>query len=104
MAFGLRMYTSSNPSASSAVLTKSNLNVSATIVLTPYLYLISTNQLTICFISMTGPSTMVSSPSCSHCLIGAFNLTCFKKPLRSEEHTSELQSRGHLVCRLLLET
>src|SRR5690625_1328845 len=28
----------------------------------------------------------------------------FKKMiLRSEEHTSELQSRGHLVCRLLLE-
>src|SRR5690625_5588178 len=25
-----------------------------------------------------------------------------KRP-RSEEHTSELQSRGHLVCRLLLE-
>src|SRR5439155_13465800 len=25
-----------------------------------------------------------------------------EKP-RSEEHTSELQSRGHLVCRLLLE-
>src|SRR5690625_6357557 len=24
-------------------------------------------------------------------------------PLRSEEHTSELQSRGHLVCPLLLE-
>src|SRR3989442_6764038 len=24
--------------------------------------------------------------------------------LRSEEHTSELQSRPHLVCRLLLET
>src|SRR5690625_1093747 len=23
---------------------------------------------------------------------------------RSEEHTSELQSRGHLVCRLMLET
>src|SRR5690625_6602468 len=35
----------------------------------------------------------------------------FKKPYfleprkdRSEEHTSELQSRGHLVCRRLLET
>src|SRR5690625_2718258 len=35
---------------------------------------------------------------------------CNKAPLltmchidRSEEHTSELQSRGHLVCRLLLE-
>src|SRR5439155_16713989 len=26
-----------------------------------------------------------------------------RKPMRSEEHTSELQSRGHLVCRLLLE-
>src|SRR5207253_11470248 len=25
------------------------------------------------------------------------------KNMRSEEHTSELQSRGHLVCRLLLE-
>src|SRR5437660_5401790 len=27
----------------------------------------------------------------------------FSAPPRSEEHTSELQSRGHLVCRLLLE-
>src|SRR5690625_6246315 len=27
----------------------------------------------------------------------------YKKRIRSEEHTSELQSRGHLVCRLLLE-
>src|SRR2546422_5967994 len=26
-----------------------------------------------------------------------------RAPLRSEEHTSELQSRLHLVCRLLLE-
>src|SRR5690625_6617656 len=26
-----------------------------------------------------------------------------KNSKRSEEHTSELQSRGHLVCRLLLE-
>src|SRR5690625_6704843 len=26
-----------------------------------------------------------------------------RPPIRSEEHTSELQSRGHLVCRLLLE-
>src|SRR5690625_2647274 len=34
------------------------------------------------------------------------NLTCavFREhEARSEEHTSELQSRGHLVCRLLLE-
>src|SRR5207253_11404588 len=27
----------------------------------------------------------------------------FDDGYRSEEHTSELQSRGHLVCRLLLE-
>src|SRR5690625_6614566 len=26
-----------------------------------------------------------------------------RRLVRSEEHTSELQSRGHLVCRLLLE-
>src|SRR5207244_13108936 len=29
--------------------------------------------------------------------------TAFKLDLRSEEHTSELQSPDHLVCRLLLE-
>src|SRR5690625_5585989 len=45
--------------------------------------------------------------------IGGFNYT-FRQPsgindrpnhfdVRSEEHTSELQSRSHLVCRLLLE-
>src|SRR5436305_9940806 len=28
---------------------------------------------------------------------------CGRPVLRSEEHTSELQSRPHLVCRLLLE-
>src|SRR5207253_10919504 len=40
----------------------------------------------------------------------ASSISLVKKPLpsscwrgRSEEHTSELQSRGHLVCRLLLE-
>src|SRR5690625_226846 len=31
------------------------------------------------------------------------NNQIFTFHLRSEEHTSELQSRGHLVCRLLLE-
>src|SRR5690625_6702837 len=31
-------------------------------------------------------------------------ITCTaSRSARSEEHTSELQSRGHLVCRLLLE-
>src|SRR5437870_190269 len=30
-------------------------------------------------------------------------IACERESARSEEHTSELQSRGHLVCRLLLE-
>src|SRR5690625_5920682 len=40
---------------------------------------------------------------------GSWCRACFQDLLpsgnciRSEEHTSELQSRGHLVCRLLLE-
>src|SRR5690625_5319071 len=34
--------------------------------------------------------------------VGAF-LLIIDMLFRSEEHTSELQSRGHLVCRLLLE-
>src|SRR5690625_6068864 len=36
--------------------------------------------------------------------LGAFGYSVDDKDeIRSEEHTSELQSRGHLVCRLLLE-
>src|SRR5690625_6740095 len=41
-----------------------------------------------------------------HMLIESLRLNGFdlgRLRLRSEEHTSELQSRGHLVCRLLLE-
>src|SRR5437660_6499814 len=34
-------------------------------------------------------------------MAGSFGFGVGKR--RSEEHTSELQSRGHLVCRLLLE-
>src|SRR5256884_5061616 len=41
-----------------------------------------------CAAATPGPASSVSSS---------------KTPLRSEEHTSELQSRLHLVCRLLLE-
>src|SRR5687768_18242148 len=33
----------------------------------------------------------------------AIEIETLKRPIRSEEHTSELQSRLHLVCRLLLE-
>src|SRR5690554_1429756 len=37
----------------------------------------------------------VESPGCRRCFA--------ERGTRSEEHTSELQSRPHLVCRLLLE-
>src|SRR5690625_255837 len=36
-------------------------------------------------------------------MIGRFLKFSYEDSVRSEEHTSELQSRGHLVCRLLLE-
>src|SRR5690625_7000459 len=35
--------------------------------------------------------------------LGPVTAAHMQSRLRSEEHTSELQSRGHLVCRLLLE-
>src|SRR5690625_5795756 len=43
-----------------------------------------------------------------HPVEGAYTTYLFNEGIdkvlkRSEEHTSELQSRGHLVCRLLLE-
>src|SRR5690625_6122111 len=42
-----------------------------------------------------------SARCASHITI--FQTSCRLYYFRSEEHTSELQSRGHLVCRLLLE-
>src|SRR2546429_6074163 len=38
-----------------------------------------------------------------HCFLGVERGKLFSERFRSEEHTSELQSRLHLVCRLLLE-
>src|SRR3989442_9410112 len=46
-------------------------------------------------------STLSSAPMRSHAL-GANGPAALERK-RSEEHTSELQSRPHLVCRLLLE-
>src|SRR5690625_6639333 len=34
---------------------------------------------------------------------GIYNFVTKRGMAQSEEHTSELQSRGHLVCRLMLE-
>src|SRR3989442_6958480 len=56
-------------------------------------------------------TTLFRSQSWCGCRYGARRFpgrgrsTCSRRPHRprSEEHTSELQSRPHLVCRLLLE-
>src|SRR5687768_18044113 len=48
-----------------------------------------------------GPTTDVSFRHSLPCRLDTMQL--FNPELRSEEHTSELQSRLHLVCRLLLE-
>src|SRR5690625_6467348 len=48
----------------------------------------------------TSPSSTSGRPTRSPTSTGSAPST--RQP-RSEEHTSELQSRGHLVCRLLLE-
>src|SRR3989442_11309889 len=53
------------------------------------------------------PPTGIASRSCSTrssltCVAGDISPISSRKN-RSEEHTSELQSRPHLVCRLLLE-
>src|SRR3712207_8526720 len=44
-----------------------------------------------------------SSTRCSSPRAAASGPKCRPCPARSEEHTSELQSRQYLVCRLLLE-
>src|SRR5205809_1964177 len=54
----------------------------------------------------TGPSACACTASNSRASVDrtAFRFpTCARIRCRSEEHTSELQSRLHLVCRLLLE-
>src|SRR3712207_7078212 len=44
-----------------------------------------------------------SSQSCRFPVVRSHVATRVDQPSRSEEHTSELQSRQYLVCRLLLE-
>src|SRR5215510_16576340 len=45
----------------------------------------------------------ISTPSCNPSSCAWSRNAPSSGWARSEEHTSELQSRGHLVCRLLLE-
>src|SRR5690625_6222184 len=48
-----------------------------------------------------GAHTFIAQLEASLQLGGSYHFQV--QSARSEEHTSELQSRGHLVCRLLLE-
>src|SRR2546422_5213471 len=53
------------------------------------------------------PTTVLTGSAARSSLTGISRAISFRRPWReserSEEHTSELQSRLHLVCRLLLE-
>src|SRR5258708_15542878 len=46
---------------------------------------------------------ILSSSASANCALATFCAAISRRPNRSEEHTSELQSPDHLVCRLLLE-
>src|SRR5205809_6162305 len=48
-------------------------------------------------------SPKARSSRCTNATSPTFRTRCRSRRRRSEEHTSELQSRLHLVCRLLLE-
>src|SRR2546422_4831876 len=66
----------------------------------PYTTLFRSSLPTITW-SSTGMSS--SRPASTSCLVTARSSADGVGSPRSEEHTSELQSRLHLVCRLLLE-
>src|SRR5690625_6734115 len=57
------------------------------------------NRLSRAFIEVTGEAAMTAAERADD----ARARKGHSGQERSEEHTSELQSRGHLVCRLLLE-
>src|SRR5690625_5699360 len=51
--------------------------------------------------SFTRPGAKITVPTPAY--MPFLSVPGLRGQIRSEEHTSELQSRGHLVCRLLLE-
>src|SRR5258708_13150975 len=53
--------------------------------------------------SFSGGHSSKTFAICSLTLAAGGGSSSFDAPFRSEEHTSELQSPDHLVCRLLLE-
>src|SRR2546422_7067037 len=63
----------------------------------PYTTLFRSTCLTLDFLDPTAPDVLKAA------LGGPADVVLSEMASRSEEHTSELQSRLHLVCRLLLE-
>src|SRR5437870_6139599 len=55
------------------------------------------------YVSVSGPEWSTGKQRANLLFLNNGNRTFTEAAARSEEHTSELQSRGHLVCRLLLE-
>src|SRR5690625_433844 len=54
-------------------------------------------------LTLQRPLLIKGEPGTGKTMLAEEVAAALNRPLRSEEHTSELQSRGHLVCRLLLE-
>src|SRR5207253_9062571 len=55
------------------------------------------------FLEWTTAAGVKDPKAMARALVVLFDGAVAGSEVRSEEHTSELQSRGHLVCRLLLE-
>src|SRR5205814_8741103 len=75
------------------------------VVLLPMVFVHSTGEFSILrvLLALLAGGTLTLALSAAHPVIpGEYRGTGFAM-LRSEEHTSELQSLRHLVCRLLLE-
>src|SRR5690625_6435274 len=64
---------------------------------------VQTCALPICSLRPVGRAPRARATAWDAWLPGSIRSTSSQAVARSEEHTSELQSRGHLVCRLLLE-
>src|SRR3712207_7653323 len=65
--------------------------------------LISFHVNSLSYILSIPPSDPAQDPTLGPPPVSAGDCQWALSPLRSEEHTSELQSRQYLVCRLLLE-
>src|SRR5205814_9275074 len=73
----------------------------------PYTTLFRSMPIVQCTGRLTAPQRgahRIDNDGFTHDSLSSFLMSpCRQRPQRSEEHTSELQSLRHLVCRLLLE-